>query len=59
MYNQISLASSRYRIVAGYGSPEVSDTKPGEDVVLSTEFPSVKNAQVSSICLSTNRNIKK
>jgi len=42
---KISLVSSRYRIAAAYGSPEVSDTKPGTDVVLSTEFPSVKNSK--------------
>lgn len=40
---QVSLKSPRYRIVSGYGSPEVSDVKPGETITFSTEFPSVKN----------------
>jgi hypothetical protein len=40
---KLSLASSRYQIAAGYGSPEVADIKPGETASFSTEFPSVKN----------------
>jgi len=40
---KLSLVSNRYKIAAGYGSPEVSDIKPGDSAVFSTEFPSVKN----------------
>ena len=37
------MESKRYKIVSGYGSPEVSDLKPGETITFSTEFPSLKN----------------
>jgi len=40
---KLALDSSRYKIVAGYGSPEVSDVKPGDPITFSTEFPSLKN----------------
>jgi len=40
---KLSLASNRYQIAAGFGSPEVSDIKPGDSALFSTEFPSVKN----------------
>ena len=41
----MALVSERYRIAAAFGSPEISDTKPGDTVKISTEFPSVKTAK--------------
>jgi hypothetical protein len=40
---KLALQSNRYQIAVGYGSPEVSDIKPGDIASFSTEFPSVKN----------------
>jgi len=44
-YNiEIRITSSRYELVQGYGSPEVSRVDAGNLVRISTEFPSSKNA---------------
>lgn len=39
----MNLESETFRILSGFGTPEVNGLKPGETVHLSTEFPTLQN----------------